>query len=146
MNYTCPLCDIDPSSHSLQRLMGKDGGLFYYYTCPSQATLYYDAKSIVAHYNGVLSEIPEDKEWVWIFDSVGFGLVHAAQTNVAIDLANLITTKFSHHLKKIIIINPTLYVRLTHSMLNPFLPTHIQQLIEINLEMKNVNDIYNYIN
>ena len=47
-------------------------GIIYYYTCPSQAILYYDVKGIINHYDGVLSEIPENKEWVWIFDSLGF--------------------------------------------------------------------------
>jgi hypothetical protein len=134
-----------PSSHSLQRLLEKDG-IVYYYTCPSKATLYYDAKGIIAHYDGVWSEIPEEKEWIWIFDSFGFGMVHAAQTTVALNLANLITTKYSHNLKKIIIINPTVYVRVTHSMLMPFLNTKVRELIEINMEIKNVEEIYNFIN
>jgi hypothetical protein len=144
MNYTCPVCAIAPSSHSLKLLREKDG-IRYYYTCPSLATLYYDAKGIVAHYEGVLSEIPPEKEWVWFFDSLGFGLIHASQTSVARGLANLITTKFSQNLKKIIILNPTIYVRLTHSMLMPFLNTKVQELIEVNLEMKCLEDIYNYI-
>jgi len=135
------VCDILPSSHSLKRVLEKDG-ILYYYTCPSQATLYYDSKGIVAHYDGVLSEIPEGKAWIWIFDSIGFGLVHAAQTTVARGLANLITTKFSHNLKKIIIINPTFYVRLTHSMVIPFLEKKVRESIEIDLESKTVEDLF----
>ena len=71
MKYTCPLCKLQPSSHSLTQVLEKNG-IIYYYTCPSQAILYYDVKGIINHYDGVLSEIPENKEWVWIFDSLGF--------------------------------------------------------------------------
>jgi hypothetical protein len=145
MNYKCPLCEVSPSSHSLKRLVEKDG-ILYYYTCPSQATLYYDTNGILAHYNGVLSEIPKDKEWIWIFDSFEFGLMHAAQISVARGLANLITSKFSQNLKKIIIINPTIYVRLTHSFVVPFLEKKVRESIEIIEEIKHVEEIYNFIN
>ena len=71
MKYTCPLCKLQPSSHSLTNIL-EQNGIIYYYTCPSQAILYYDVKGIINHYDGVLSEIPENKEWVWIFYSLGF--------------------------------------------------------------------------
>ena len=141
MEYTCPLCKIQPSSHSLTKLLEKKG-IIYYYTCPSQAILYYDVKGIVDHYDGVLSEMPENKEWVWIFDSLDFSLVHAIQTNVAIELAKLISNKFSKNLKKIIIINPTFYIKITHKMLMPFLNNKIRDIIEINYETTCAEEIF----
>ena len=141
MQYTCPLCKILPSSHSLTKMTEKKG-IVYYYTCPSQAILYYDATGIVNHYDGVLSEIPENKEWVWIFDSLGFNIKHAMQTNVAIELAKLITNKFSKNLKKIIIINPTFYITLTHKLLIPFLSDKVRDIIEINYESKCAEDLF----
>ena len=97
MPYTCPLCQLLPSSHSLTQVLEKKG-IIYYYTCPSQAILYYDVKGIVNHYDGVLSDAvgTENKEWVWIFDSLRFNLKHTMQTNVAIELA-----KFQLNLVKI---------------------------------------------
>ena len=141
MQYTCPLCKLLPSSHSLTKVLEKPE-IIYYYTCPSQAILYYDVKGIVHHYDGVLSEIPENKEWVWIFDSLGFSLIHAMQTNVAIELAKLISNKFSKNLKKIIIINPTFYITITHKMIMPFLTNKIRDIIELNYETKNIDDIF----
>ena len=44
--------------------------------------------------------MPENIEWVWIFDSCEFTIKHAMQTNVAIKLAKLISNKFSRNLKK----------------------------------------------
>jgi hypothetical protein len=141
MKYICPLCKIQPSSHSLTKVLEKKG-IIYYYTCPSQALLYYDVKGIIDHYDGVLSEMSEKTEWVWIFDSFGFTLIHAIQTNVAIELAKLISNKFSKNLKKIIIINPTLYIKITHKMLMPFLNNKVKDIIEINYETRSAEEIF----
>ena len=141
MKYICPLCQLLPSSHSLKQVLDKKG-IIYYYTCPSEAVLYYDVKGIVNHYDGVLSEIPENKEWVWIFDSLGFNINHAMQTNVAIELAKLITNKFSKNLKKIIIINPTCYITIIHKIITPFLNTKVKDIIEINYETNRVDEIF----
>ena len=141
MPYTCPLCKLLPSSHSLTQVLKKKG-IIYYYTCPSQAILYYDVKGIINHYDGVLSEIPENNEWVWIFDSLGFSLIHAIEINVAIELAKLISNKFSKNLKKIIIINPTFYITITHKMIMPFLNNKVKDIIEINYESKSAEDLF----
>ena len=141
MSYICPLCKIMPSSHSLTKVLEKKG-IIYYYTCPSQAILYYDVEGIVNHYNGVLSEIPKNKEWVWIFDSTGFGVKYAMQTNVAIELAKLISSKFSKNLKKIIIINPTFYTTIIHKMLLPFLNNKVKDVIEIKYNANCLEEVF----
>jgi hypothetical protein len=145
MQYKCPLCELLPSSHSLTNLLEKNG-IIYYYTCPSQAILYYDAESIVKHYDGVLSEISENKEWIWIFDSLGFSFKHAIQLNVAVELGKLISTKFSKNLKKIIIINPTFYIAITHKMIIPFLNDKVRDIIEINYESSCAEDVIYKLN
>ena len=141
MSYVCQICKLLPSSHSLTKMTEKKG-IIYYYTCPSQAILYYDVKGIISHYDGVLSEIPENKEWVWIFDSLDFTIMHAMQTNVAIQLAKLISSKFSKNLKKIIIINPTFYIAITHKMIMNFLNNKVKDIIEINYETTRAEDIF----
>ena len=139
MEYKCPLCELMPSSHSLKKVLEEKG--IIYYTCPAQATLYYDVKGIINHYDGVLSEIPENKEWIWIFDSLDFGFIHVMQTNVAIELAKLISNKFSKNLKKIIIINPTVYITLIHKIIMPFLNNKIKDIIQINYEAKYIEEL-----
>ncbi len=141
MSYVCQICKLLPSSHSLTKMTEKKG-IIYYYTCPSQAILYYDVQGIINHYDGVLSEIPANKEWVWIFDSLDFSIMHAMQTNVAIQLAKLISSKFSKNLKKIIIINPTFYIAITHKMIINFLNNKVKDLIEINYETTRAEDIF----
>ncbi len=141
MPYVCPLCKLVPSSHSLTKIL-ETKEIIYYYTCPSQATLYYDVTGIINHYDGVLSEIPEDKEWIWIFDSLGFTFTHAMHTTVGIELAKLISNKFSKNLNKIIVINPTFYTTITHKIIMPFLDNKLKDIIEINHEIKRVEDIF----
>lgn len=120
MSYICPLCSIDPLNHSLTKIKETDSKVVYY-SCPSEAKLYFDCEGIINHYNGFLGEIPKNKKWVWIFDSKNFNFNHFSQVKVGIELAKLITNKFSHHLLKIIIINPTVYISLTYKILKPFL-------------------------
>jgi hypothetical protein len=140
MKYTCPLCCLDPLSHSLIELADKNNTL-YYYTCPSKAKLYFDTVSIINHYNGVLSEIPENKVWVWIFDGTNFNIKHFLQMEVGIELAKLISSKFSGNLQKIIIINPTSYISLIYNIIYPFLNDKIRSVVEINYLYKSPHDI-----
>jgi hypothetical protein len=105
--------------------------------------MYYDMEGIINHYNGILSEIPENKEWVWIFDSLDFGLKHLVQTNVAIELGKLISSKFSNNLKKIIIINPTIYISMTHKIIMPFLNEKVRRIVEIDNKSKNIEEVIN---
>jgi hypothetical protein len=140
MFNVCPLCAIDPSNHSLVKLNENDN-IIIFYSCPSQAKLYFDSEGIIHHYNGVFSEIPKNKKWVWIFDSIDFNFNHFMQINVGIQLAKLISNKFSHNLLKIIIINPTIYISLMYNTLNPFLSDRIKQVIIFNDKYKDINDI-----
>jgi hypothetical protein len=141
MQYICPVCNLVPSSHSLSKVL-ETNELIYYYTCPSQAILYYDVHGIINHYDGVLSEMTENKEWVWIFDSLDFSFRHAIQINVAIELAKLISNKFSKNLKKIIIINPTFYITVIQTLIIPFLNDKIKDIIELNYEKKCAEEVF----
>jgi hypothetical protein len=140
MVYTCPLCLLDPLSHSLTNFLEKEN-TYYFYTCPSKAKLYFDTTSIIHHYNGVLSEIPENKNWVWVLDGMGFGLNHFLQIEVAMELSKLISSKFSKNLEKILIINPSGYISSVYNIIKPFLNHKINSIIEINYEIKSINDI-----
>lgn len=139
-HYVCSICALLPSSHSLAKIADKNG-VIYFYACPSQAKLYYDVQGIINHYDGVLCEVPENKQWIWILDTSGFDFKHAAQTTVAVELAKLIVTKFSKNLKKIVIINPNVFVTVTHKIVMPFLSEKVQRLVEINHEFTRAEQI-----
>lgn len=142
MSYVCPLCTIDPSNHSLTKVKETEQTIIFY-SCPSQGKLYFDYEGIINHYDGILSEIPKNKKWVWILDSLDFNFKHFMQINVGIQLAKLISNKFSHNLLQIIIINPTIYTSLTHNAVKPFLSDRIKELIICNNDKyKDINDIF----
>jgi hypothetical protein len=51
MNYSFPLCSIDPSSHSLVKIKETDVCIIFY-SCPSEAKLYFDSDGIIG--NGMM--------------------------------------------------------------------------------------------
>ena len=128
MPYTCKICEDNPSSHSLKNI-GTINNITYYYTCPAKATKYNDVVGITEHYDGVLSE--NNNRWVWVFDSSKFTTKHLLEINVGIELAKLISSKFSNTLDSIIIINPTWHVLVVMQLVNPFLNTHMKSIIKI---------------
>jgi len=132
MSYVCPLCRIDPLNHSLLKIKETDTTVTFY-SCPSKAKLYFDCEGIINHYTGVLSEINPNKKWIWIFDSAGFNFNHFMQIEVGIQLAKLITTKFSSNLVKILIINPTIYISWTYNIIRPFLSKKVNEIVLFNI-------------
>ena len=130
MPYQCPICLDDPSSHSLRK-MRETPDCIYYYTCPAQASKYNDTEGIINHYRGVLSEIPDRKEWIWIFDASGFTFKHAMEYTLATRIATLITEEFSESLRKIYVVHPTTFISITINVVYPFLSRKIQNMIEI---------------
>lgn len=125
--YECPICKLDPTSHSLSMIYESDD-IVCYYTCPSKATKYDDHDGILQHYDGVLTD-KGTKAWIWVFDCANFGLSHAMEFRLAIDMAKLITTTHGDSLTKIYIINPTMYVKITINVIWPFLSEHIKSII-----------------
>lgn len=123
---TCPICAVDPTSHSLKRLK-DDGQTVVMYTKPAEATRYWDRDGILLHYDIELSHIKGD--WVWIFDADGFSMKHMIEVGVATGLARLISTKYSDRLQKIIIKNPTPIVELAVLVVKPFLNEKLKRLI-----------------
>ena len=131
MTFICKICEEDPTSHSLLNL-GMYDNITYFYTCPAQASKYNDAIGIIEHYDGVLSEnVNKWDKWAWVFDCKDFHITHLLEINVAIQLANLITNKFSHNLERIIIINQTWHIKLLLDIVYPFLNDHVKSIITI---------------
>lgn len=133
----CQDCKKDPKSHSLKNL-GIHNGITYFYTCPAKAKKYNDADGIIIHYDGVLSQNKTD--WIWVFDGDGFTTKHLLEIDVGVKLSKLITKKYSHNLKKIIVINPSWNIKLVLELLYPFLNNYLKSKIEI-LENPSLDDI-----
>jgi hypothetical protein len=135
----CPLCELNPKNHSL-RLLTEEKDVLYFYSCPAEAIMYFDVEGILYHYDAVFSKIPENKEWVWIFDASGFGLKHIMTPHVGIRLAQLITEKYSKNLKQILIYGFSSYVSTMYYIVKPFINDKMQEVIVFKSEKFN-NDI-----
>lgn len=131
MRYCCLYCRVDPQSHSFA-YVGQYEGSRHYYTCPANARMYNDSESIVAHYDGILSEdLDPTTKWVWIFDAHNFGAKHMAEPFVAINLAKLINDKFYSRLNRIYIINSSPWIQIALRLVRPFLPATLIDKIYI---------------
>jgi len=128
MEYKCPICEREPGSHSLKKIHSQNE-VIVYYTCPAEASKYYDNEGICNHYDGEFSTIPENNLWMWVFDCSGFEFKHVCEYQVGLDLANLITKKYSDNLQKICIINPNWYIYLLLSIMWPLMDDKIKSKI-----------------
>ena len=127
-HYECPICKKEPGSHSFLKVH-QDNNIEYYYTCPAKASKYNDVEGIVAHYDGMLQEIHCEKKWYWIFDCSGFDIQHLMEYQIGIQLANLISSKYSENLEKICIINPNWYIYSMVTVVWPFLSFSVREKI-----------------
>jgi hypothetical protein len=57
----CIICDQDPGSHSFEFYEKTNEGIYMYYTCPANATRYYDTNEILNHYEEVLEQNNNNK-------------------------------------------------------------------------------------
>jgi hypothetical protein len=101
----------------------------YYYTCPANASKYWDTEGIVNHYSEIL-DLNNEKPWIWIFDSEKFGLHHSLQISVAFGILQLLKEKHYKSLKEIQIIKPTIYIKSMYSVIYPFLTEDLIDIIK----------------
>jgi hypothetical protein len=128
ITYICPICNIQPYSHSFTYL-GIYNSIIYLYTCPEKALRYDDKDGILQHYNGILQNI-QGHNWIWFFDATNFSQKHYFQIITSIELAKMITRpENSNTLQGILIYNPTWHLDLTLKIVKPFLSTNIKNII-----------------
>ncbi len=128
MVFNCPKCLAEPGSHSFYKMKETKEGISVFYTCPAKTKYPNDNQGIMEHYAGIMED-NGSKPWIWIVDSNGFSMEHALNISLAKDLAKMINDKYSHNLKKIIIVNPTWHINTTLAVVKPFLSDRVNQLI-----------------
>ena len=119
----------DSLNHSFSKIEERDG-VSIYYTCPSKLQKIYDSEIILEHYETLLSNLGNDTQWIWIFDSKEFGLTQSLEIQTAIGIAKLISPqKYGKNLQQIVIANPTMYIRTALNIILPFLSQEIRNKI-----------------
>jgi hypothetical protein len=129
MTFTCSHCEKDPNSHSFLKLSEQDG-VAVMYSCPAKATLFDDYDSTMTHVEGVLAE-NGTKPWVLVVDSAKFGVKHAKEVKLAIDVGELITIKYGNNLKKINVINATPHIKNLFAVAWPFITDETKAMLQI---------------
>uniref|UniRef100_A0A6C0AJM0 CRAL-TRIO domain-containing protein n=1 Tax=viral metagenome TaxID=1070528 RepID=A0A6C0AJM0_9ZZZZ len=104
----CPACKIDPTTHSFV-YMGIQDGLKHYYTSPAQAKgsepTDIRTSNFKKHVDKALGE-----PWVWIFDCKDMTFRDYTSIEFTLNLAHIFEDEHSEWLKKIVIVNPNMWV------------------------------------
>ena len=119
----CIICDQDPGSHSFEFYGKTNEGINMYYTCPANATRYWDTEGILNYYTEVLEQNNNNK-WIWIFDSQGFDVKHSLEIETAIGIIKILS-QYDNSLYQIQIVNANVLIKTFYTLIYPFLSTDI---------------------
>ena len=125
--HICPMCAIDPTSHSLTKVRDVNGTAIYY-TSPAKATSL-EREGVLKHYDLVLGQ--NTMPWIWIFDCKDYPLTHALDMQTAIEMAKLINSKYADKLEKIVIINSTSFIWVIIKGLSLFVNEKFREKIHV---------------
>jgi len=128
MKELCEVCAQEPYSHSF-RPIPDSSNVRVFYTCIANAKKYDDEVGIVHHYDAYLSAV--EKEWVWLFDCQGLSAKHLVCHKVGMKLCELLCGDrgYGKRLKKVVIVNPDIYVRMLYTLMWPFLTEEIDSKV-----------------
>ena len=126
----CKSCDVDPKSHSFFRIATEDN-VQIFYSCPSEATKYYDKESVELHCREKLQEKGDTNKWIFIFDGTGYTLRHAMAIGVSLSFLRVIK-EHADTLLEIRILNTSSYVSTMLTIMKPFIPHKIYSKINWN--------------
>ncbi|NDB86050.1 MAG: hypothetical protein EB127_25620 [Alphaproteobacteria bacterium] len=124
----CPLCVIEPRSHSF-RPQGSIGNITYYYTAPVEATERIRSEEQYALFKRHLDGALQRGSWIWIFDCSGMGIDH--YTSVAF-MNNIVHTLIAEHdeaLQEVLIVHPSMWIRSAVWALTPFMNANLHRKI-----------------
>lgn len=119
----CSICKEEPGSHSFDFYGKTSDDVYMYYTCPADATKYWDTQGILYHYEEVLEQ-NNNKKWSWIFDCRDFGIKHSLEITTAIGIIKILK-KYEESLCQIQIINANAIIKGFYSFIYPFLSKQI---------------------
>ena len=126
----CKSCDVDPKSHSFFKIATEDN-VQIFYSCPSEATKYYDNESVEIHCREKLQEKGDTIKWIFIFDGTGYTLRHAMAIGVSLSFLRVIK-EHADTLLEIRILNTSSYVSTMLTIMKPFIPHNIYSKINWN--------------
>jgi hypothetical protein len=125
----CEICNIDPKSHSFKIIPCNNPDINLFYSCPCEATKYFDSQGVINHFKLYLEQ-NNNQPWAYILDCKGFTLGHSTKINTSFEIVSMITNKYGKSLKKVWIINYTWKIKLFLSALVATLTKELKSIIE----------------
>ncbi len=123
MYQMCRICDEEPGSHSFEFYGKSSNDVYMYYTCPADATKYWDTVGILNHYEEVL-EKNNNKKWSWLFDGRDFSVKHSMEISTAIGIIKILS-RYDDSLCQIQVVNANALIKGFYSVIYPFLSQEI---------------------
>jgi hypothetical protein len=122
----CEKCQENPKSHTFVPLGTSTDGVAYYYTNPGLSQIKSSAPDFMVYYKKHLDQA-RIGQWIWIFDCGQMQLADYASFSFVRELNRIFLDEHSEVLKKILVIHPNIWVKMTIGLLhrffkNPLLP------------------------
>lgn len=125
----CHICQLDPSSHSFNKIHSENSNINLFYSCPAKATKYFESPGVIDHFKKHLEQ-NNHHPWAYILDCEGFTLRHATQIPTSMALADMIQKTYGKSLKKVWIINHSWSIKIVLNAMLLVLSDDLKMLIE----------------
>jgi hypothetical protein len=126
----CPICRIDPMSHSFKQIAYSNPNIHLFYSCPAKSTKYFEMEGAIEHFQLYLDK-NNHHPWAYVLDCEGFTLRHAMEIKASLIIVNMIKDTYGHALKKVWIINLVWPIKILLNVIYPILPPHLRSIVEI---------------
>lgn len=107
----CPLCLINPDSHSFTNF-GKLGETHLLYTAAARVLDYKETPEKIINFKMHLDTM-KGKRWIWVLDSGDMEIKHYSSMNYTRQLAQLLMKDHEETIQGIWILRPNLWMRTT---------------------------------
>jgi len=125
----CPICHLDPTSHSFHMIKSENPNINLFYSCPAKATKYFESPGVIDHFRQHLEQ-NNHHPWAYILDCKGFTMRHATQIGTSIALVDMIQKTYGKSLKKVWIINYSWAIKIVLNAMWAVLSDDLKMLIE----------------
>ena len=117
----------------------SDGARAVYYTHPSKIKQQYTTEEILVHYRKCLQE---NKQWIWVFDGSNFDTDHIMELKLGQGIAEILDSPVGQTLKEILVINPTVHLKVLIKVVTPFISDPLMEKVKI---LEGVHSILEYL-
>jgi hypothetical protein len=128
MVYDCPVRTAEPLSHSFTLYQNIEH-INIYYSRPSSIKDI-NTEELMNHVDMMLLD-NDVMKWVWVVDFTGFGIKDMLNFGMYIKLTELISSKHSTFLRKIVIINHNFFTNSLLKIMYPFVSKRMRDVVMI---------------